>query len=138
MQQRASKDLKPLVYSCSGCSSLAQLANDLAVWLHADGIAEMSSIAGVGGGVRQLVSVATSGRQIIALDGCSLGCVQRCLALRNVAPTWHIQLTELGLNTDSGEPCSLADTYRALRFIHDKLGVNFDADITSPLDRITG
>ena len=41
---------KPLVYSCSGCSNVAQLANDIAVWMSREGVAEMSCIAGVGGG----------------------------------------------------------------------------------------
>ncbi|MBS3959615.1 MAG: hypothetical protein KGZ52_09465, partial [Xanthomonadaceae bacterium] len=36
----------PLVYSCSGCSSAAQLANRLALMLDRDGEAEMSCIAG--------------------------------------------------------------------------------------------
>jgi len=44
-----------LVYSCSGCSSAAQLANRLAVRLDRAGLAEMSCIAGVGGRVPSLV-----------------------------------------------------------------------------------
>ena len=43
------KNTLPLVYSCSGCSSAAQLANHLAVRLDRDERAEMSCIAGVGG-----------------------------------------------------------------------------------------
>ena len=44
----------PLVYSCSGCSSAAQMANHLALRLDRDAVAEMSRIAGVGGGVTGL------------------------------------------------------------------------------------
>lgn len=39
----------PLVYSCSGCSSAAQMANYMAIQLDKRGDAEMSCIAGVGG-----------------------------------------------------------------------------------------
>lgn len=42
-------DPRPLVYSCSGCSSAAQLANHVALQLDRRGVAEMSCIAGVGG-----------------------------------------------------------------------------------------
>jgi uncharacterized metal-binding protein len=35
----------PLVYSCSGCSNIAQLANQVAIELDRDHIAEMSCIA---------------------------------------------------------------------------------------------
>jgi uncharacterized metal-binding protein len=40
---------KPLVYSCPGCSSAAQMANYIALELDRRGVAEMSCIAGVGG-----------------------------------------------------------------------------------------
>ena len=69
----------PLVYSCSGCSNVAQLANTLAVRLDRAGLAEMSCIAGVGGRVASLVSKANSGRPILAIDGCPLQCVRGCL-----------------------------------------------------------
>ena len=58
---RPAADL-PLVYSCSGCSSAAQMANHIAVQLDRRGEAEMSCIAGVGGDVSQLVRIAHSGR----------------------------------------------------------------------------
>ncbi len=88
---------KPLVYSCSGCSSAAQMANDLALKLHSRGLAEMSCIAGVGGGVPALVRVAQSGRPILALDGCPLDCVKSCLQTRDVEPTVHHVLSQYGV-----------------------------------------
>lgn len=96
METRLNADL-PLVYSCSGCSSTAQLANHVAVDLDRQHIAEMSCIAGVGGGVPSLVNNATSGREIISIDGCPLHCVKHCLALRGVEPTLYYTLTEHGL-----------------------------------------
>ena len=67
----------PVVYSCSGCSSAAQLANHVALQLDRKGLAEMSCIAGVGGDVPHLMKLARSGRPIIGLDGCPSVCVQR-------------------------------------------------------------
>ncbi len=87
----------PLVYSCSGCSSAAQLANHLAVRLDRSDRAEMSCIAGVGGDVPSLVRVATSGRPIVAIDGCALTCVRSTLARHGVAPAVHYDLTKLGV-----------------------------------------
>lgn len=86
----------PLVYSCSGCSSVAQLANDLAVRLDHEGRAEMSCISGVGGGVPALVKRARSGRLILALDGCVLACVQACLSQAGVRPARHVVLSDHG------------------------------------------
>jgi uncharacterized metal-binding protein len=94
-------DALPLVYSCSGCSSAAQFANDLALRLDRDGVAEMSCIAGVGGNVPSLVrraqEAAAAGRPILAIDGCALACTRACLAQREVKPTVHLQLSEQGV-----------------------------------------
>lgn len=87
----------PLVYSCSGCSSAAQMANQLAIRVDRAGIAEMSCIAGVGGDVPSLVRVAKSGRKIIALDGCPLRCVESCLRRQGVIAAWHFTLSEFGV-----------------------------------------
>ena len=87
----------PLVYSCSGCSNIAQLANQIAIELDRDHIAEMSCIAGVGGGVKSLLKKAKSGRRIISLDGCPLHCVKNCLANHDIESTHHYTLTEYGI-----------------------------------------
>ncbi|MFI4939121.1 MAG: putative zinc-binding protein [Burkholderiales bacterium] len=93
----ARNDSLPLVYSCSGCSSAAQMANHLALKLDRHGIAEMSCIAGVGGNVPHLVRIARSGRPILALDGCALQCVKNSLAQRGVEPTRHVLLQQYGI-----------------------------------------
>ena len=87
----------PLVYSCSGCSSAAQMANHLAVALDRRGHAEMSCIAGVGGDVPKLVRIARSGRRIIAIDGCALACVRNCLARHGVEPSDYHLLSDHGV-----------------------------------------
>ena len=87
----------PLVYSCSGCSNVAQLANTLALRLDRQGLAEMSCIAGVGGGVSGLVRTAQSGRAILALDGCVMHCVSACLARAGVQPDAHLTLSDYGV-----------------------------------------
>lgn len=78
---------KPLVYSCSGCSSKAQMANHLALKLDRDEVAEMSCIAGVGGGVAGLVCAKQ--RPILALDGCVLVIFTSCLAQAGVIAVAH-------------------------------------------------
>ena len=59
----------PLIYSCSGCSDVAQLANNTAVALDHAGEFEMSCISGVGGKVAPLVRKAQSGRPMLVIDG---------------------------------------------------------------------
>ena len=87
----------PLVYSCSGCSSAAQLANAVALKLDRSGVAEMSCIAGVGGDVPSLLRVAKAGRPIVALDGCVLACVKNSLARHGFEPALYFLLSEQGV-----------------------------------------
>lgn len=93
------KDKKtlPLVYSCSGCSSAAQMANHVALQLDRRGTAEMSCIAGVGGDVPSLLKVARSGRSIVVIDGCPLVCAKKCLERHGIEPDRHWQLSEHGV-----------------------------------------
>lgn len=88
----------PLVYSCSGCSSAAQMANDIAIQLDRKGVAEMSCIAGVGGNVKSLVRTALSGRKIVVIDGCPLACAKACLHNHSVAPDTYYDLSALGVS----------------------------------------
>lgn len=88
---------QPLVYSCSGCSSAAQLANYLALQLDRTELAEMSCIAGVGGDVPALVKTAKSGRPILVLDGCPMECAKNCLKRHGIEPDWHVQLHDYGV-----------------------------------------
>ncbi|GGB99302.1 hypothetical protein GCM10011352_26850 [Marinobacterium zhoushanense] len=110
----------PLVYACSGCSDVAQLANDVAVRLDHQGKAEMSCISGVGGGVQALVRVARSGRPIIAIDGCPLHCTAACLANCEIEPDEHVRLYEqgykkrIGRKADADEVAKVAAHVEAL------------------------
>ncbi len=95
--ENSPRSRKPIIYSCSGCSSAAQLANQVAVRIDRAGLAEMSCIAGVGGDVPSLLKLALSGRPIIALDGCPLACVQNTLRRHGIAPDQHHQLQIYGV-----------------------------------------
>lgn len=65
-------------------------------------VAEMSCIAGVGGDVRPLVKTATSGRPIIAIDGCPLQCAKHCLKRHDVTPVWHVDLSTYAIKKQKG------------------------------------
>jgi len=87
----------PLVYSCPRCSTAARMANFLAQRLDREGMAESQCIAGVGAGVPNLLEAARSGRPILALEGCPLQCVSRCLRERGIEPDAQVVLSEHGV-----------------------------------------
>ena len=91
--------MKPLIYSCSGCSSAAQMANYMAIQIDRNEIADMSCIGGVGGNVKKLVNTAKAGRKIIVIDGCPLACSKACLSHHAIEPDLHIELTSIVLKS---------------------------------------
>ena len=111
----------PLIYSCSGCSNIAQLANRVALELDHEGVAEMSCIAGVGGEVPLLVKKAKSGRDIIALDGCLLQCVKQCLVKQKVEPKHHMILTDYGFKKEKHIECSDDEKNEMKRIVLNKI-----------------
>lgn len=110
-------DDKPLVYSCSGCSSAAQMANYLAIQLDRSDDAEMSCIAGVGGNVKKLVKVAKAGRKIVAIDGCPLACVKACLLQHNIEATAHFQLSDSGVKKKQHEDFDMQEANNLLKIL---------------------
>ncbi|MEC7727194.1 MAG: putative zinc-binding protein [Pseudomonadota bacterium] len=94
---------RPLIYSCSGCSDVAQLANNVAVSLDHAGEFEMSCISGVGGKVPFLVKTARSGRPITVIDGCPLHCARACLENIGVEPDEHVRLYDFGFKKHYGQ-----------------------------------
>lgn len=111
----------PLVYACSGCSSVAQLANDCALRLDREGQAEMSCISGVGGGVVSLVKLARSGRPILALDGCALACVSACLHNAGVNPDRHLILNREGAKKRFHADASAAESEQVWQVVQHEL-----------------
>lgn len=112
----------PLVYACSGCSSAAQMANDLALRLDREGLAEMSCIAGVGGGVPGLVKLAQSGRPILALDGCRLSCVQACLRQAGVQADHALLLSDQGVVKYKHQAYAISQAEEVWPLIRDSAG----------------
>ena len=121
MEHKTRKSKPPLIYSCSGCSSAAQLANHLAIKLDREGLAEMSCIAGVGGDVPSLVRVAKSNRPIIAIDGCPLQCTKSCLKRHAVVPALHFTLSDFKIQKTFHQDFNAKDATRVLSEIKSKI-----------------
>lgn len=112
---------KILVYSCSGCSSAAQMANAIAIYLDRKGFAEMSCIAGVGGGVPSLVQKAKSASKIIGLDGCPLRCVEACLNQQKLKCDHHYELSQFGVRKNHHQDFDSIEAERVAEIISQDL-----------------
>lgn len=119
---------KPIVYSCSGCSNLAQMAHNISLTLDGDGIAEMSCVAGVVGKIEPIMAMAKSGRPIIAIDGCGLGCTKACLDKSGIKTDHYFKISDLGFEKRDKWDDSLTENTVAMKSVYASLieaGIDF-------------
>lgn len=122
------KQQKPIVYSCSGCSNLAQMAHNISLNLDGDGIAEMSCVSGVAGKVEAIMALVNSDRPIIVIDGCALSCTKSCLEAAGFNADYYYQISDLGFEKRSKWNDSLTENTIAMKSIYDRLfkeGIGF-------------
>lgn len=91
----------PLLFACSGGSSVGQIANDACRELAREGGGRLFCLAGVGGHVGGIVDTAKQASTVVAVDGCGVKCALRSLEAAGVKPTQHLVLTDLGLEKNA-------------------------------------
>jgi uncharacterized metal-binding protein len=104
------------------------MAYDIALNLDNDGIAEMSCVSGVVGNVEPVKALAESGRPIIAIDGCGLGCTKSCLDASGLKAQHYFDISQYGFDKRSKWDDSLTENTIAMKNIYDdlfKVGITF-------------
>jgi uncharacterized metal-binding protein len=86
-----------MILACSGGSNVGQLSNQAAVELTQEGFGKMYCLAGVGGLLSGFVQSAKDSPQIVALDGCSIGCAKAILEKADVPLKSYVLVTDLGI-----------------------------------------
>jgi len=104
------------------------MAHNISLTLDGDGIAEMSCISGVVGNVKPIMDLANSGRPIIAIDGCDLGCTKACLDKSGIKTDHYFKISDLGFDKRDKWNDSLTENTVAMKSIYDgliKAGISF-------------
>jgi uncharacterized metal-binding protein len=86
-----------MILSCSGGSNVGQLSNQAAVELTREGFGKMFCLAGIGGQLNGFVQSAKDVPQMVAIDGCDIGCAKAILDQAEIPLGTYIVLTELGI-----------------------------------------
>jgi uncharacterized metal-binding protein len=86
-----------MILACSGGSNVGQLSNQAAVELTQEGFGKIYCLAGVGGLLSGFVQSAKDTPQMIAIDGCSVGCAKAILEKGDVPLKSYLVVTELGV-----------------------------------------
>lgn len=85
-----------LIYTCSGASDVGELSDRIGRRLRDQGVGAMTCLAAMGAEISGYVQSAKGASEIIAIDGCPVGCVRRIMEKHGVTAT-HFILTEIGL-----------------------------------------
>jgi uncharacterized metal-binding protein len=86
-----------MLLACSGGSNVGQLANKAAVELTQEGFGKMFCLAGVGGHLGGFIQSAKDVPEMVAIDGCDLGCAKAILEHAEVPVKSYLVLTGLGI-----------------------------------------
>lgn len=86
-----------MIMACSGGSNVGQLSNQAAVELTREGFGKMYCLAGVGGLLSGFVQSAKDTPQMVAIDGCSIGCAKAILDNADVPLKSYIVVTDLDI-----------------------------------------
>lgn len=104
------------------------MAHNISLNLDGDGIAEMSCVSGVVGQVEPILALAKSGRAIIAIDGCELGCTKACLDKSAIKTDHYFKISDLGFDKRDKWQDSLSENTIAMKSIYQglmKAGIGF-------------
>ncbi len=110
MNQPMRKPAPPvMILACSGAANVGQMANRVAVELTREGFGQMFCVAALGAHLTKFVNYAQKVPAMLAIDGCSIGCVRSILEHAGVPLRNYIVLTELGFEKNMNSNLEQSD-----------------------------
>jgi len=109
-----------MIYSCSGAADVGEIADRVARTLSREGLGKMSCAVGVGAGVQSLRNGALSAGRILAIDGCSAGCVAKAMAEAGVTEYVHFEMGVEGFGKGAS-PASEENVLKACGLARNRL-----------------
>jgi len=99
------EEIKRIVYACSGCADVGEVADQVSRKLRKDGFAtsKASCIVGIGAGLKPFIDAAKSAGTVITIDGCEILCAKKTIENIGLQPQ-AIILTEMGLEKGKTMP----------------------------------
>jgi uncharacterized metal-binding protein len=92
-----------LIFACSGAADVGAVADQAARKLTREKVGSMFCLAGIGGRVSGIMKTTEAAAAILAIDGCPLNCVAKCLEEAGFKDFQHLQLADIGLPKGSSE-----------------------------------
>jgi uncharacterized metal-binding protein len=96
-QSCSCRETTRLIFACSGSADVGEVADRAARKLTYIGVGEMSCLAGVGGGIADILQQTRAARALLVIDGCPSACASASLKQAGIKNFPYIQLADLGL-----------------------------------------
>jgi uncharacterized metal-binding protein len=97
-----------LIFACSGCADVGELADQAARKLDRDGAGRMFCLAGIGGRVSGIMRSTEMAGSILAIDGCPLDCTRKTLDVAGFTCINHLRLSDIGFTKGATEVSTAA------------------------------
>jgi len=92
-----------VIFSCSGCADVGELADQAARKLTRDGAGRQACLAGISGRISGILKSTEVAQSILAIDGCPLDCTRKTLDIAGIARINHLRLSDLGFEKGKTE-----------------------------------
>jgi uncharacterized metal-binding protein len=112
---------KAMILACSGASNVGQLSNQAAVELTREGFGQMFCLAAIGAHLEKFVNYAKKVPFMVAIDGCSVGCIRAILEHAQVPLGDYIVLTDLGFEKNMNSDLEKADIEKVKRAVRSRM-----------------
>ena len=112
-----------MILACSGGSNVGQLSNQAAIELTREGFGKMFCLAGIGGKQSGFVQSAKDVENMVAIDGCPVGCAKAILQQAEVPLKNHLVITELGIEKNKNLSLRAEDIARVKSAVFDTCGI---------------
>ena len=121
-----------MILACSGGSNVGQLSNQAAIELTREGFGKMFCLAGIGGKLSGFVQSAKDVENMVALDGCPVGCAKAILEQAEVPLKNHLVITELGIEKNKDFNLKAEDIAKVKSAVFNTCGIKPGALSLSP------
>jgi uncharacterized metal-binding protein len=112
---------KTMILACSGASNVGQLSNQAAVELTREGFGQMFCLAAIGAHLPKFVNYAQKVPSMVAIDGCSVGCIRAILEHAGVPLRNYVVLTELGIEKNMKSNLEKDDIEKIKQAVHSSM-----------------
>jgi uncharacterized metal-binding protein len=119
---------KVLLYACSGAANVGEVADRACRELQAAGEAGMSCLAGLGGGIEDLIERAREADLNVVVDGCDIDCGRAVFERVGLSNFIQVRVTDLGVEKSKSVRATAEQVADAVSRIREAIELSVPAD----------